>query len=299
MKKLISVLLMLCLLLSMTATAFAAYDGSKPACQKEGHAKWDGTDHSRPQSCWVKGHFNCDGMDHARAACGAWGHFNCDGKDHSPSVCGAEGHYVCGGGEHAVAACGKHCVYDGKNHEQAACGLEGHFACEGKAHNGKVVSQYCNAVPQHMACEGNPMHTCDPAQGGCGVEYRCSDSNKHTACRMCGLLWCDSSLGGHYTPCGNAEHRPCVYTMKGKTYLLSEHPQCEYCGGGKCDGEAHGNGKCCESCPKCGRAEKMGYKHMAPCEMHYWCMGGKHEYCDKCYLFSCHPAYAERHAKHK
>ena len=68
MKKMVSLLLALCLLMSMVPSAFAAYDGSKPACRNPEHAKWDGQKHDRPQSCWITGHFYCDGMDHAPAA---------------------------------------------------------------------------------------------------------------------------------------------------------------------------------------------------------------------------------------
>ena len=71
MKKIFSLLLALCLLLSTASGALAAYDATKPACQTPGHEKRDGVDHDRPQSCWTKGHFACDGMDHDKAATGA------------------------------------------------------------------------------------------------------------------------------------------------------------------------------------------------------------------------------------
>lgn len=381
LKKILSVLLAVMLLCSMLPVgALAAYDATKPACQKPGHEKFDGTNHDRPQSCWVKGHFNCDGMNHDRAPCGVWGHFNCDGRehlpaacgaeghyackksevhtqaacgleghcvidgknhtqaacgiaghlkcdgmvhqvlacghygcdgqDHSAAVCGAKGHYACDGIEHAIAECGKngHCVNDGKvhvgspcgypghvgcdgrNHELAACGVDGHYACAGGRHYDKVVSKYCNAVPQHKTCEGNPQHYCDPAYGGCGVSYLCNRSNAHTPCRMCGQLWCDRSLGGHETPCGKANHRPCVYAMNGKTYSKYAHDFCGYCGRPRCERDEHGNGKCVDSCPKCGGPEKMGKDHKLPCGRHYSCKtsGRIHEEtCSVCGKYIC------------
>ena len=359
MKKLISMLLALCLLLSSATGALAAYDGSKPACQQPGHEKWDGTDHNRPQTCWITGHFACDGMNHEPAACGVWHHFNCDGKEHVAAACGAEGHFACKGEhtaaacgvenhcvsdglkhvaagcgteghllcdgykhrnavcgtvghldcdgrdhtaaacgarkhyncdglEHAPAVCGKkgHCAADGRNHGAAdcghaghigctgdhgiaKCGLEGHFACE-SGHTTAVLSKYCIAEPQHKKCEKTAEHFCDPEIGGCGVTYLCEDSNEHTTCRMCGLLWCDGTLGSHYTPCGNANHRPCVYTLKGKVWRASEHPRCDLCGGGKCSGK-HGAGACVPICPHCGEIRKNWESHRAECGEHFEC----------------------------
>ena len=473
MKKLVSVLIVLCLLMSSVSGALAAYDGSKPECRNPEHEKWDGQDHNRPQSCWVKGHYNCDGMNHERAACGTWGHFYCDGRDHSLNACGAEGHYSCDKKAHAAASCGianhcvldgkrhvqaecgtaghyacdgmkhsrpacgiaghvacegdhnaavcgvgghfgcdgkehttpvcgtaRHCVSDNRNHEPAACGnpahfacdgkkhepaacgnpahftcdgmkhgasackvpghfvcdgfehkrascgvsthyacdglehvkpechryghcvndgkdhgpaacghaghyacdgrthelascgVEGHYICEGRKHQNKPVSKYCNAVPQHMVCQGDQMHYCDPAQGGCGDEYWCSRSNAHTPCRMCGLLWCDRSLGGHETPCGNANHRPCVYAMNGKKYVKADHQWCKYCGKGICNGEEHGNTKCCDPCPQCGGPEKLGKEHWDDCGKHLWCTnGGSHFLCEYCGIANCDSKY--------
>ena len=375
---LICAMLLLCSMLPVNA--LAAYDRTKPFCQRDDHAKNDGMDHERPESCWVTGHFNCDGLNHDKAPCGIWKHFNCDGKDHTaascgadghfacdklphgpaacgiaghcaadgkrhiPAACGQEGHYLCDGAKHAAAACGKsghmacdgadharaacgksghflcdglthvlaacgrynHCVADGqehdaapcghtghflcdgRNHEPAGCEVEGHFACESRSHLHKPVSKYCNAVPQHMVCQGDVEHYCDPEQGGCGDTYRCSHSNAHTACRMCGLLWCDRTLGGHETPCNNANHRPCVYKMNGMKYIKDDHKTCHYCGHAKCtNGGLHGNMKCVDACPKCGGPEKFDVEHIAACGQHYWCKGGDHDWCDVCKAFEC------------
>lgn len=277
------------------------------ACGLADHCVSDGKNH-RPAICGQEGHYACDGMLHKAAGCGKAGHMGCDGADHSKAVCGKAGHVVCDGMEHAKPECGRygHCISDGKDHaaapcghaghyacdgrthELAACGVEGHFACEVRAHLHKPVSKYCNAVPQHMICQGDLEHYCDPAQGGCGDTYRCSNSNAHTACRMCGLLWCDRTLGGHETPCNNANHRPCVYTLNGKKYVKEEHKTCGYCGHARCtNGGEHGNTKCVDPCPKCGGPEKMDKKHIAKCGEHYWCQGGKHDWCKDCGGFVC------------
>ena len=391
MKKLVSALLMLCLLVSMTSGALAAYDATKPACRNPEHEKWDGQNHNRPQSCWITGHFECDGADHTRAACGVWGHFNCDGKEHVAASCGAEdhfackgthaqakcglanhcvndgkrhtaaicgkeghlacdgmkhssascgkrghlgcdgldhtqaacgvwGHFNCDGKEHAPAPCGKrgHCIADGKNHGMgecgyaghigcvgdhgiAKCGIEGHFACEG-GHTTAVMSKYCIAEPQHKKCEKTAEHFCDPEIGGCGVTYLCEDSSKHTTCSKCGLLWCDGSLGGHYTPCGNANHRPCVYTLAGKTWRASDHPKCDLCGGGKCSGR-HGAGVCVPVCSSCGEPLKNWKSHRAKCGEHFKCRpssaGLDHDWCSLCGMPKCRGEHGAVHAKNE
>jgi len=286
-------LLALTLLCGMLPSgALAAYDATKPACQTPGHEKFDGVDHNRPQSCWVKGHFACDGMNHDRAVCGNWGHFNCDGRTHGESGCGAAGHYACDGLAHGRAACGLdgHCLSDGKAHDEAVCGVEGHYACEGRAHLHQPVSKYCNAVPQHMICQGDQEHYCDPAQGGCGDAYRCSNSNAHTACRMCGLLWCDRTLGGHETPCGNANHRPCVYAMNGRKHVRADHQYCAWCGKAKCNGKDHDNYTCGEDCKACGRNMRHDENHIMECG-HYGCVPSRarHERCPVkgCKLWMC------------
>lgn len=261
-------------------------DGKKhtPAnCGTAGHYKCDGMAHNQP-ICFAAGHLACDGGDHTQAECGVYRHFGCDGIEHAAAPCGRSGHCTSDGLAHAPALCGHdgHYDCDGRNHEPAACGVAGHFACEARYHQHKPISIYCNAVPQHMTCEANDaMHYCDPAMGGCGDEYACRYSNAHTPCRMCGQLWCDYSLGGHETPCKNANHRPCVYAMNGKTYVRADHSWCGYCGGYKCenDGE-HGNGKCVDSCPKCGGPEKLGVNHKAECG-HYNCYH-KAEHTTKC-----------------
>ena len=278
------------------------------ACGEAGHCVSDGKKHS-VASCGLAGHYRCDQLSHYLASCNVAGHYDCDGLAHTRSVCGKKGHNDCDGLEHGVAACGKygHCISDGlthesalcgmpghyecdgKNHAPAACGVEGHYACAGGRHYAKPISEYCNAYPQHVPCEGNPEHYCDPNYGGCGQTYVCSRSNNHTACRMCGLLWCDRSLGGHETPCKNANHRPCVYTMKGKTYVRAEHETCGYCGEPRCSAEKHGNYKCVKPCPICEYPLKYDGSHYAECEKHYICQAnlGPHTVCECGKDFKC------------
>lgn len=272
------------------------------ACGIEGHYMCLGGQHGAAV-CGAAGHTVCDGLAHEKASCGVAGHRLCDGADHALAACGMKGHCASLGGEHALAPCGEashctsdgrehaaapcgyenHLLCDGREHEAAACGVAGHWACEGREHLGKVISEYCNAYPQHQTCEGNPVHYCDPAQGGCGREYKCSNANAHTTCRMCGRLWCDRSGGSHETPCKNANHRPCVYSGK---YIREEHEICHRCGKALCKGE-HGNGICCDSCPKCGLPEKLGKDHKLDCG-HYWCTSDKvHKWCRECNGFAC------------
>ena len=282
MKKWLAMLLALCMLLCAAAALGDETEEKKvPYCGNPEHWVGDGLEHYRPEICWTTGHFECDGLVHERAACKVHRHYTCDGRDHSAGACGVEGHFVCDGKDHAVPECGNpvHCTSDGKNHSAAACGIEGHFQCAGGYHYAQPISKYCDASPQHMPCEGNPEHYCDPTYGGCGDTYTCSHSNAHTPCRMCGLLWCDRTLGGHETPCNNANHRPCVYTMKGMKYVKAEHDDCGYCGGSKCDGEEHGNGKCVQPCPSCGYPLKFDGSHYAACGMHYACQAGSHTPC--------------------
>lgn len=279
-----------------------------PVCGMAGHCVSDGLKHSNA-SCGIAGHFRCDQQSHYLANCNKAGHYDCDGGDHAPAVCGKKGHFNCDGLTHEAAPCGRyghcisdglthtsapcgvpgHCDCDGRDHNPAPCGVEGHFSCAGGRHYNKPISEYCNAVPQHVPCQGNPEHFCDPNYGGCGETYLCSRSNNHTACRMCGLLWCDKSLGGHDTPCKNANHRPCVYTMKGRTYVRSAHEICGYCGSPKCDGGDHGNGKCVQPCPFCGYPLKYDGSHYAPCRMHYDCQTaeGPHKRCECGENFAC------------
>lgn len=267
-------------------------DGKKHepvSCGIEGHYACDGNTH-KAAACSTSGHYACDGLEHTRAACGLKSHYACDGAAHARPECGRSGHCVSDGMEHGAAPCGHegHYLCDGREHELAACGVENHYACEKRAHLVKVISKYCDAIPQHRVCEGDPLHYCDPEQGGCGDTYRCSNSNAHTACRMCGLLWCDYTLGGHETPCGNANHRPCVYAMNGETYVKADHDWCGYCGRPRCenDGE-HGNTKCVDACPNCGGPEKMDVAHIADCGEHYSCSGGSHAWCSECGAYAC------------
>lgn len=272
MKKIISLLLALTLLCSMLpVSALAAYDTSKPFCQRDDHAKNDGQDHNRPQTCWIKGHFNCDGLDHTRAACGVWQHFNCDGKEHPEAACGIEGHYACKG-----------------DHGPAVCGIEGHFACQ-KGHTVRV-NEYCKAEPKHTLCQQNEEHTCE----SCGETYACKDSKKHIPCRMCGLLICDDSLGAHYAPCGYSEHRQCYYNLQGKKWVASEHPICHLCGKGKCKG-SHGVGVCVNCCSQCGEPLIKEWSHRAECGKHYTCITkANHEWCSEHNMPKCsshHPSH--------
>lgn len=277
------------------------------SCGVAGHCTQDGKSHGAA-ACGIPGHYNCDGQKHQYAACGTVGHYSCDGQLHQRAACGVKGHYTCDGDEHVIAACGKsgHCISDAKTHEPAACGIAGHYTCDGKTHeladcgvadhyacdgrkhyHDKVISKYCNASPQHKVCEGDQQHYCDPAYGGCGDTYWCSKSNAHTACRMCGLLWCDRTLGSHETPCNNANHRPCVYKMQGKTYVKEDHELCHLCGEGKCSGE-HGNGVCVPTCGACGMPEKFGLSHFLEGCKHNWCVTpGSHDWCDECKTFKC------------
>ena len=280
------------------------------ACGIAGHCVSDDLKHTLA-SCGL--HYRCEGGKHGAASCGIEGHTVCDGLTHERAVCGKARHYACDGLTHETAACGlaRHCVSDGLDHTPAACGTEGHYncderkhvpaacgiaghyACEPGRHTGKVISGYCNAVPKHVVCEGNPEHYCDPAYGGCGKTYACSRSNAHTACRMCGLLWCDRSLGAHKTPCDVPEHRPCVYTLNGKEYNIEEHSTtCELCGDLKCAREAHGLGVCVSICEACGGPELYGYNHFnVDCE-HYWCTtpGPHGVWCNACEAYVCEPA---------
>ena len=277
MKKLISLMLALCLMLCVASGALAAYDATKPACQTPGHEKFDGTDHNRPQSCWTKGHFACDGLDHSKAACGAWHHFNCDGKQHPAADCGIEGHYMCKG-----------------DHGPAKCGIEGHYACQ-DGHSARV-NEYCNAEPKHTVCQKNEEHLCDPENGGCGATYACKDSKNHIACQMCGLLVCDDSLGAHYAPCGNNQHRQCYYKLQGKTWRASEHPTCHLCGRGKCSGR-HGVGACVDYCSQCNEPlTGKTWTHRAECGQHYTCIskGLNHKWCSEHRMLKC----SGSHPKH-
>jgi len=272
------------------------------ACGVAGHCISDGLTHVTA-GCGVEGHLLCDGLRHKTAPC-TLGHLSCDGADHSKALCNRKGHFNCDGLAHAQAICGKwgHCAEDGRNHGAAecgkaghigcvgehgiaVCGIEGHFACE-KGHTTQV-NKYCMAEPKHPKCYKEAEHFCDPANGGCGVTYLCEDSNKHTTCEMCGLLWCDGSLGGHYTPCGNRNHRPCVYTLQGKVWRASDHPKCHLCGGGKCSGY-HGLGVCVDVCNQCGEALKDGGTHRAVCDMHFTCIsGGRHSWCNEHNTYKC------------
>lgn len=269
------------------------------ACGTAGHCVSDGKNHKQA-ICGQEGHFYCDGMKHRAASCGKAGHMGCDGADHGKAICGKGSHYACDGNAHAKAECGRygHCISDGKDHaaaacgyaghyacdgrkhELAACGVEGHYACEVRAHLHKPVSKYCNAVPQHMICQGDAEHYCDPEQGGCGDTYLCSRSNAHTTCRMCGLLWCDRSLASHETPCNNASHRPCYYRIIGKKYVKAEHQYCYWCGEAKCNGEVHGDHLCVDTCNACGQSKRFNKSHRLPCG-DYGCVATRIKH-DKC-----------------
>ena len=257
-------------------------------CGVPGHYSCDGQYHY-PADCGVPGHGMCSGGDHTRAVCGAWGHYNCIDGEHAIAACGRKGHCISDGKAHEAAPCGiaGHALCDGRDHEPGDCGVYGHFACVGGRHYAKVISKYCDAYPQHMVCEGNPEHYCDPSYGGCGDVYVCSRSNAHTPCRMCGLIWCDRSLGGHETPCENANHRPCVYTMNGKKYVKYDHDFCGYCFMPRCTAEEHGNTKCVDPCPLCGYPLKADGSHIHECGQHYACQAGAHGPCACGATYAC------------
>ena len=182
MKKIISLLLALTMLCSMLPmSALAAYDTSKPYCQRDDHAKNDGMDHNRPQSCWTKGHFNCDGLDHSAAPCGVWHHFNCDGREHPAADCGIAGHYACKG-----------------DHGQAVCGIEGHFPCK------MCGLPVCDlSLGEHYAPCGYSQHRiCYYTLQG--KVWRASE---HPTCHLCGKGKCAGSHGvgvcvDYCTQCG-------------------------------------------------------------------------------------------------
>lgn len=304
MKKSICILLALCLALA-AASALAAQERVVPVCGNPEHYKGDGLDHSRPQSCWVTGHFSCDGQDHAKAECGWWGHFNCDPKPHGPASCGAEGHYVCDGKKHAPAACGieGHCAGDGMYHNMAACGIEGHYVCVKGMGKHKIISVYCDEKHTYCQSETEPEHYCDPANGGCGKTYLCSKSNAHTECVSCGRLWCDHTLGSHYTPCGKVEHRPCAYTLRNAPYDKydeEDHEQCKYCLLYMCDNWGyHGAGKCVKICKACGEAKIENKSHRYACGEHYSCVEDDlcHKKCADCGFYKCSAEHAAKCAK--
>ena len=283
------------------------------ACGLENHCVSDGKRHVAA-ICGLEGHLACDGMQHKAASCGKAGHMGCDGANHSKAACGKSGHYACDGMDHAKAECGRygHCISDGKaheatecgyaghyacdgrKHELAACGVEGHYACEVRAHQHKPVSKYCNAVPQHMICQGDAEHYCDPNQGGCGDTYMCSRSNAHTACRMCGLLWCDRTLGSHETPCNNASHRPCYYRLIGKKYVKAEHQYCYWCGEAKCNGKEHGVHDCAPKCKACGNRKPFDESHRMKCG-HYGCVPSRERH-ERCPIKGCKRWMCDAHA---
>ena len=299
MKKMICLLLGLCLLLA--ASGALAQERVVPVCGNAEHYKGDGLDHSRPQSCWVTGHFSCDGQDHAKAECGWWGHFNCDPKPHGPAACGVEGHYVCDGKKHGPAPCGieGHCLSDGLHHNASPCGFEGHYACVKGLGKHKRISQFCDDNHYYCQFDAEPTHYCDPQNGGCGKTYLCSKSGSHTECVSCGLLWCDYSLGGHSTPCGKVEHRPCAYALRGAEFdkfRKKDHEQCKYCLDYKCDNWGyHGAGKCVKICKACGEGKVENKSHRHACGEHYGCVKDEliHEYCEEHELYMCSEEHAE------
>lgn len=242
------------------------------------------------------------GLKHYKAPCGKDGHYTCDGEHDQCSGCKL---YVCdeGYGElnhercdccgmrkcdpryieaaHLTCAhCGGRLCEPGTEHTLHTCGVEGHYRCDGRWHNSEIISKYCEAEHQHRKCEGDPQHYCDPEDGGCGKYYSCKWSNVHTRCRMCGLRWCDRSNGGHQTPCGRLEHRPCQ--LPGFRY--SDHAICRYCGNPRCQGShAH----CGEllPCPSCNEMV-VYHDHKRECG-HWVCVDGDHSKCKLCDGFFC------------
>ncbi len=151
-------------------------------------------------------------------------------------------------------------------------------------------SKYCTG--QHYRCTGT-LHPCDPSQdhnpekdgiqGGCGGQYYCRNAGNHTLCRMCGDLWCNYSQGGHQTPCGNPDHRPCQLSG----YRISDHQVCPWhCGGHLCNGRSHGTGEGqCNYVPpvSCSFCGAIGSQHSAvACGAHCVNQSGDHDLCFHC-----------------
>lgn len=249
-------------------------------------------------------HHTCNPMNlkHYKGACGKDGHYTCEGEHDQCSGCKL---YLCDeeyselnhercdscnmrkcdpryieAAHLTCAHCNGRLCEPGTEHTLHSCGVEGHYRCDGRWHNPEIISKYCEEEHQHRKCQGDPQHFCDPDDGGCGKMYSCKWSNVHTRCRMCGLRWCDRSNGGHQTPCGRLEHRPCQ--LPGFRY--SDHAICRYCGNPRCQGShAH----CGEvlPCPNC-KEMVVYHDHKWDCG-HWLCAEGDHDKCWICGNFVC------------
>lgn len=249
-------------------------------------------------------HTNCNsmGLKHYKGDCGKDGHYTCDGLHDQCSGCKL---YECDEGFDALnhercdccgmrkcdpryieaahqtcAHCNGRLCEPGTEHTLHRCGVEGHYRCDGKWHNSEIISKYCEAEHQHRKCEGDPQHFCDPDDGGCGKFYSCKWSNVHTRCSMCGLRWCDRSNGGHQTPCGRLEHRPCQ--LPGFRY--SDHAICRYCGNPRCQG-SHAHCGVPYPCPSCKEVLVLD-DHKRECG-HWKCIEGEHDKCRICGEYLC------------
>ena len=255
-------------------------------------------------SCSVHGYCDNGGIYHKRGECGISGHYTCDGSNHTAcptckvfdcseeyayinhdkcEICGMrhcnknytqEAHELC---DH----CGDWLCRPETDHRPHYCGVEGHYRCDGRWHNTDLIDKYCDATPQHRKCEGDPMHYCDSEDGGCGQNFPCSQSNRHTRCTMCGLRWCDRSNGGHETPCGVRAHRPCQVSR----FRRSEHLDCEHCGTPKCVG-MHATCGDPFTCSKCYAKYYKPGDHTRDCG-HLECAKGDHEQCSECEGYYC------------
>lgn len=118
----------------------------------------------------------------------------------------------------------------------AVCGAEGHYVCDGADHE-TILDEYCQNENPHRICQaGVATHEC----ASCGETYACEDSGSHATCIACGNAWCFKDNGNHTTPCGKVDHRACVQ----ENYRKKDHYRCDLCGDLRCDGDAHGKGKC-------------------------------------------------------
>lgn len=249
-------------------------------------------------------HTNCNpmGLKHYKGECGKDGHYICEGEHDQCSGCklyecdenfsdlNHERCDSCGmrkcdpryieAAHLTCAHCDGRLCEPGTEHTLHRCGVEGHYRCDGRWHNSEIISKYCEEPHQHRKCQGDPQHFCDPDDGGCGKFYSCKWSNVHTHCRMCGLRWCDRSNGGHQTPCGRLEHRPCQ--LPGFRY--SDHAICRYCGNPRCQGSHVHCGEVLP-CPNCN--ERVVYHdHKWDCG-HWHCVDGNHNACGLCDGFWC------------
>lgn len=119
----------------------------------------------------------------------------------------------------------------------AVCGAEGHYVCDGQDHETEL-DEFCRNENPHRICQaGVATHECE----SCGKTYACEDSGSHATCLACGNFWCYKDEGDHFSPaCGKLEHRPCMQD----NFRKAEHYRCSLCNQRKCNGYAHGLGKC-------------------------------------------------------